>query len=200
MLGFPKSFSEFISTITSLHEALFENAEPVSAGKLRDSDVWFGIGRDQVCGAYPPEILDYLNELFDQFYPSQFVLCDRKQIAGWRARFVERFFMIHPFHDGNGRVARFMLYLGVKNSNRFRIDFGRNWRISGKEQRRYCKVLAYAHRHTNHALNKRLDHHHPRTNAFEHLERFLDRYIVELEPDWDLEAMPPEGGSEDNQS
>jgi len=64
-----------------------------------------------------------------------------KPLARVIACFFERFFRVHPFRDGNGRVAR--LYadrVALEHGFTFRIQYTR------KQRRRYISALEIAHR------------------------------------------------------
>ena len=61
------------------------------------------------------------------------------------AMFLERFFMIHPFVDGNGRVGRSILGLLINYTRTWEFTFSRS--TSRRQRRRYLRTLEYTHRH-----------------------------------------------------
>ena len=87
---------------------------PVVPGELRDGEVQVGNHVAPAAAALPRFL-----ERFDEAYNSEHLSKVRKVIATAAAH--HRFAWIHPFYDGNGRVARLMTHsmlkrLGIGNS------------------------------------------------------------------------------------
>lgn len=89
------------------------------------------------------------------------------------ARFFEHFFRVHPFMDGNGRVARMMVQRALLNDG-----LHARWDDSAKARRRYVSSLEYAHR-----KRSRGDH------ALRFLEAWVERQLVTVDPPDEEESM-----------
>lgn len=98
-LQFPTSGRELASAALQLHETLFAGGDPSIAGRFRETPIWFGRGGNQVEGVRPDDIVRELHA-----FPMRVMPTTRVQAARWGADFLHRFFAIHPFTDGNGRL------------------------------------------------------------------------------------------------
>jgi len=104
-----------------LHGALlFDSAEP-GTGNLRTHQIWIGSpgsGLDDATYVPPgpeevPRLVDALVSDWNESY-QDLVRQSRQDVLRAITRFHHRFLKIHPFGDGNGRVARYLLTLQSK--------------------------------------------------------------------------------------
>lgn len=116
----PSGFTTNHLTIGELcvfHRALlFDAPHGTQVGLLRSSKVWIGgPGTTLATATYvPPEpelveglLEDLLSQWRDRF--PQILTLPSQQKVGEITRFHHQFLKIHPFMDGNGRIARFLL-------------------------------------------------------------------------------------------
>ena len=94
-------------TVLKMHRLFYRNIEPEYAGHYRDVRVL--ITGSQYPVAVPEKIQEEMDGLFawmqkerDGYHPVEFA-----------AQFHKRFVFIHPFKDGNGRVARLLMNLAL---------------------------------------------------------------------------------------
>jgi fido (protein-threonine AMPylation protein) len=184
---FPESAEEFLDALRALHGALFEEAVPRIAGRFRvgDEAVTFGgSGAHALAGVPCDEIAARLRSLHALLV--QPCAADRAAVAGRCARFLEVFFRVHPFLDGNGRVGRFVILWYCEATTRFRFM---RFSTQGKLRRRYFKALQHAHRHAprspDFARDDRIDPYRP-------LAAWLERHMEEVADDLGAETPPAE--------
>lgn len=89
------------------------------------------------------------------------------------ARFFEHFFRVHPFMDGNGRVARMMVQRALLNDG-----LHARWDDSAKARRRYVSSLEYAHRRRGYG-----------DRALRFLVDWVERQLVAVDPPDEDESM-----------
>lgn len=94
-------------TVLKIHELFYQNIEPGAAGHYRDVRVL--ITGSQYPVASPEKVQEEMNRLFEWV---------RKEREGYHpvefaAKLHKRFVFIHPFKDGNGRVARILMNLAL---------------------------------------------------------------------------------------
>lgn len=138
-----KAVYEFFRKIpVELHKQLFggilNNAgEYRKATDPNNGEVFFGPSTNQFAGADPGMIDSMLRQNISSLTLSP---PDPVYVA---ARFYQRFVYIHPFNDGNGRIARFIaeVYLIY---HQYRIDFEQL-----RKTTRWLKQLNYCHRKSN---------------------------------------------------
>ena len=124
-----------------LHRQLFAGILN-NAGEYRkptdpnNGEVFFGPSTNQFAGADPAMIDSMLRKNISSLSLSP---PDPVYVA---ARFYQRFVYIHPFNDGNGRIARFITEIYL-NCHQYRIDFDR---LRKKPRWRWLKLLNYCHR------------------------------------------------------
>jgi hypothetical protein len=104
-----------IENICILHKAILFETKGMESGKLRHHQVWIGSTNPEEARLVPPvpdEVPSKLSELLDYWngnYESLSSNDNKQEIIKALASFHHRFLTIHPFLDGNGRVARFIL-------------------------------------------------------------------------------------------
>jgi Fic family protein len=110
-------------------------------------EVFFGPSTNQFAGAEPDTIERMLRQNI-----STLILHPDDPVAV-AAKFYQRFVYIHPFNDGNGRIARFIVEVYLI-CHQHRVDFERL-----RKTTRWLKQLNYCHRKlkTN-APEKEYDH------------------------------------------
>ena len=125
------------SAVLYMHKLFYQNIEPNYAGKYRDLPVIITGSR------YPtmaPERLQHeMEQLFewikqerDSFHPVEFA-----------AQLHKRFVFIHPFKDGNGRVARLLMNMALIQDGYLPAV------IPPILRRDYISLLEFAHRNDN---------------------------------------------------
>ncbi len=138
---FPATGSALLEEALRIHRITFQSGDPAIAGLLRTRDVYFGSGENEMKGTAPSAIESGFSRMEVQLPRSG----DRSPWAQWGASLLHRFFAIHPFEDGNGRVARRLLEWGLESGGRWELS-GYS-RTSSRDVRGYVQALEYAHRH-----------------------------------------------------
>jgi fido (protein-threonine AMPylation protein) len=141
-------------------------------GDFRTKDVWFDSYPHEMMGAEPgkieEELIKFYDDYFEGFDPFE---CKREIFLRKCAVFLENFFRVHPFPDGNGRVGRLFLILMAENS--FEYYFER-FDIHGKnDEKEYIKALRHAHKFHDHPDP------HKRRDAYKLLIKWLDSRLIE---------------------
>lgn len=148
--SYPASDGEFIALLQRLHLELF-GAIPSIAGRFRRAgeDVWFGGERaHRIRGADAQNIEPALRDIFQKCSDGRAALASSDPLIAARviADFFERFFRVHPFTDGNGRIARAFAGIALRDGGSWSFTQASD-RVAGKMRRRYVKALEYAHRY-----------------------------------------------------
>lgn len=91
------------SDIFTMHRMFYESIESEYAGKYRDIDVFISGSKYPV--AEPKRIQKEMDDLF------QWIEAEREKLhpVVFAAQLHKRFVFIHPFKDGNGRIARLIM-------------------------------------------------------------------------------------------
>lgn len=89
--------------VLTMHQIFYENIEQEYAGRYRDMDVFISGSKYPV--TEPKRILIEMENLF------QWIKTERDQLhpVTFAAQLHKRFVFIHPFKDGNGRIARLIM-------------------------------------------------------------------------------------------
>lgn len=187
---FPESDDAFLELLQELHDWIFRAAFPSFAGRFRRRGevVYFGGDNNshRLEGAAPDQIETELRQLYNivRVELDSEQLLNKSGISQLAARFLEKFFRIHPFRDGNGRIGRLMMKLLCESTGRVRmLVLFRETRC----RRHYMHALEYAHRHApdSAAPEKRRIQ-----NPFFGLKRWIGDRLIEISDEDELESSP----------
>jgi fido (protein-threonine AMPylation protein) len=194
--SFPSSVDVFLRFLKHLHAAIFRSAIPTIAGRFRSDgeDVEFGgEGGNRLRGSNPAAIEDELEHLFETCVRDGFKLGSLDAVAHRCALFLERFFRIHPFVDGNGRVGRLFVALACANTDVYVLP----WKKTSEARRKYIKALEYAHRHapgSTHGGYKACRQH------TKYLALWILDHLLLRPPDEEMIEAGPPAGTDDKSS
>lgn len=151
------------------------------AGKLRTGPVSYGGGlydRTRREGSPPERIREDLEEVFEEYRGARLRGLRVERVI---AIFLQRFFEVHPFADGNGRTARLFCDVVARS-------YDKAWRWEPDFEREYTAALEEAHagraRDSGHAGDP-LDP--ERFECLALLERLISRALVSIEETQDEE-------------
>lgn len=132
----------WVEYMCQAHQIHFK-AVPEIAGRIRETSVTYGWKGHERTGVEPHLIESDLSDLYRKCMlecpPPQ----TESEFSRWAARFLEGFFHIHPFLDGNGRIARMFIKRRASDGGFREMQFP----DSSKERRQYMNALEYAHRY-----------------------------------------------------
>lgn len=139
---------EWVDTIREAHKRMFARALPLHAGRYRTEDVYFGHCGHERRGLAPDELESAFARFCQRMFVDEWSRCEGG-VAGfseWAARFFVRFFDVHPFADGNGRIARIVVSRVAQATTGHALGV----RNDARSRKRYRESLQYA-RQRNHA-------------------------------------------------
>lgn len=135
--AFPTAGAELLALAVEMHALIFGQGDPDIAGKIRRTPVSFGRGGNQQHGAAAHAITERMEAFSVWELPRE-----RNNAARWGASFLQRFFLVHPFTDGNGRVARLLMIRAIEYNGTLALR-----ETPERGSRKYLHALEYAHRH-----------------------------------------------------
>jgi fido (protein-threonine AMPylation protein) len=170
---FPKTPLEFINLIKFLNKEIFKNTGIGFFGNFRDREIFFDTGNHCREGSNPQNIEAELITLFNDHFLNTFSEQWESESRFLRlcAIFLESFFRIHPFPDGNGRTGRLFLILMGIHSQKFYFE---RFEIHKKEENNYINALRKAHKLYNH------EYHFKRGKAYDDLIKWLKARLTNL--------------------
>jgi fido (protein-threonine AMPylation protein) len=181
----PLDPDSFVNVLCSLHEQMFRDV-PIFRGSVRREDVSFGgEGSHRLTGAAPDDIERLLRELCTRLgtdlhsltgTASQDLDRQRRSLSRVCARFLEEFFRIHPFADGNGRIGRLLIW-------KVCLGFGYAFNLqrataTGSDRTSYIKALQHAHQH---APKSEHPHKHVHGDYLSVLSRWIYKHLERIE-------------------
>jgi fido (protein-threonine AMPylation protein) len=187
---FPRSPDAFAELLKRLHRRVFERAIPSIAGVFRVGPVYFGGQHHPFEGCPWIDIEHQLVRLFAKcgLERTDFANVPRGYFVRTVAVFLEAFFMIHPFADGNGRVARLFTSIMCHHSKRWAFKASRG-EGNHSERRKYDRALTWAHE----ALDQgEQPARRPRWHPYFLLEDWIQSRLTEVLPDSALVEEPPD--------
>jgi fido (protein-threonine AMPylation protein) len=181
--AFPETWVEFREVSLDLHRLLLRDAEPAVAGRFRsvgERGFYGGEGRHAREGSPSDRIECELRDLAEKCQPTKTE--DKALFTRWGARFLERFFAIHPFVDGNGRVARLLLDVALRETGRWRFD---QTRPNSRQRSRYRQALEWAHLQEP---RNGCDGRQPSADPYGRLASWLDRHFIDVPEGWEMDG------------
>lgn len=178
---YPETEEAFLKLVCDLNQRLFDGTGIEGLGRLRNRDerVVIDVAPKHTFEGSPGDRIEKeLRNLWEKS-KAQHSHVDPKElhtVARHLAYFLVGFFAIHPFNDGNGRTARFILRIMAKKFGCSLAPFADHT----KERNRYVDALRNAHRNREDSVEPK---------GFGLVTQFVIRYlrkadlpVVEIEP------------------
>jgi fido (protein-threonine AMPylation protein) len=186
----PESPEAFERLLLDLHRDVFQRSLPAIAGVLRQKPVFFGCHPHAFEGCPSGETQPRLHALFNLCVApgTDFTTISKSDFVKRVAVFLEAFFMIHPFADGNGRVARLFASVLCHASKRWSFRAIREDKGNHRQRRKYVRALNSAHhavaqdRPVSLSLARR---------PYKYLEAWVEGRLAEIIRDSELIETPP---------
>lgn len=183
---FPWNAAEFLEALKRLHWLIFARGLPHIAGRFRQAGEPVSFGRDgrhQLTGADPSTIEERLVGIYAAHCGGLAAGLPPPRLARVCAQFLEEFFLVHPFVDGNGRVGRIVVNWMCAPS-KLRL---RHFETTKSKRRRYVRALERAHRHACVAPQTGYD-----PDPLASLAQWILEHLEPLPDEQGAEANPPE--------
>lgn len=181
---FPDSPIEFIEILKTINGELFKKTKIGFFGKFRKREIYFDVDKHYREGSKPekiePELTTFFNDYFSNIHSEQWNVEDR--FLRLCAIFLETFFRIHPFPDGNGRTGRLFLILMGIHSTKFYFE---RFDIHKSDENDYIHALRVAHKFYDHENEKK------RTNGYMALIKWLKSKLSDSNNFTGIEEEPP---------
>ncbi|WGL58598.1 Fic family protein [Pigmentibacter sp. JX0631] len=164
--SFPTSAEKFIKILKEFNYEIFHMTKISYFGNFRTSKIFFDKDQHQREGSKPENIASELTDLYHNYFLnlSEEIWNNEERFLRLCSIFLESFFRIHPFPDGNGRTGRMFLILMGIHSKSFQFE---RFDIHKTDEKNYINALRIAHKLYNHEnLIKR-------GKAFEPLKQWL---------------------------
>lgn len=168
----------FRTHVLELHRIMFCGAAPEIAGRFRATheEVEVDEGRHRFLGVPGDRIEGRLDELFSNQYRDLGSPANAEVFASRAAVFLLEFFDVHPFLDGNGRVARLLLLRAARDAGGWGFALLRTH--GGAATRKYVYALRHARSHRGPEPLERLGAHGRPRSPFGPLRRWVESMLV----------------------
>lgn len=163
---FPVTSSKFIQILKTINEEIFKKTEIKFFGEFRKKEIYFDSDIHEREGSKPEkieiELTTFFNDYFFNMKNEQWN--SEERFLRLSSIFLETFFRIHPFPDGNGRTGRLFLILMGVHSKKFYFE---RFDIHNSDEKNYLDALRYAHKFYNNENSSK------RKKAYELLIKWL---------------------------
>lgn len=180
---FPASASMFIEILKTINREIFKKTGIEIFGEFRKKEIYFDSDKHEREGSKPEKIGIELTSLYNDYFLNMTneQLNNKERFLRLSSIFLETFFRIHPFPDGNGRTGRLFLILMGMHSNRFYFE---RFEIHNSDEKNYLNALRVAHQLYNH------DNHFKRKKAYDLLIEWLKSKLTHSEDFTGIEEPP----------